>query len=160
MRHQRSFGPRPGRAVWMVLALLLAVVLGACSDGTSSPTPAGAAVSPQATAALDATAAYPFADDPPSDWVGGAVRINEVPAEALDTLELIADDGPFPYSQDGSTFQNREGILPDRRTGFYREYTVDTPGLSHRGARRLVASDDLEVYYTDDHYDSFRFLAP
>jgi ribonuclease T1 len=162
MRRRPSFRSGPSGVVWVVLLLLLlmAVVLAACSTGTASPTPVDATVGPQATATSAASAAYPFADGPPADWVGGVVRAAEVPAEALDTLALIADDGPYPYPQDGSTFQNREGILPDRHTGFYREYTVETPGVSHRGARRLVTGDDLEVYYTDDHYDSFRFLGP
>jgi len=81
-----------------------------------------------------------------------------LPPEALQTLLLIADGGPFPYDQDGATFQNREGILPDERVDYYAEYTVETPGSADRGARRLVVGDDWYVYYTDDHYDSFRFV--
>jgi ribonuclease T1 len=83
-----------------------------------------------------------------------------VPPEVLETLGLIADDGPYPYSQDGSTFQNREGNLPDHPPGFYREFTVETPGSPDRGARRLVVGDDGAIYFTDDHYESFRFLGP
>lgn len=84
------------------------------------------------------------------------VSLDELPPEALDTLDLIERGGPFPYRQDDSTFQNREGILPDRALGHYREYTVDTPGSPDRGARRIVGGDDGERYYTDDHYASFR----
>ncbi len=78
-----------------------------------------------------------------------------LPGEALDTLALIASGGPYPFSRDDLIFQNREGILPDRPQGHYREYTVITPGEDDRGARRIVAGDDGELYYTSDHYSSF-----
>ncbi len=74
----------------------------------------------------------------------------------VDTLRLIEDGGPFPYSKDGSTFQNREGILPQQPKGFYAEYTVETPGSDDRGARRIISGKDGSRFYTDDHYDSFR----
>ncbi len=76
------------------------------------------------------------------------------------TLRLIERGGPFPHEQDGTTFFNREGLLPPQPRGYYREYTVETPGLSHRGARRIVTGGEPpEVfYYTDDHYASFRVL--
>ena len=81
-----------------------------------------------------------------------------LPAEAHATLALIARNGPFPHRQDGSVFGNREQRLPKQARGYYREYTVATPGLGHRGARRIVTGGQppLEYYYTDDHYDSFR----
>ena len=81
-----------------------------------------------------------------------------LPPEARDTIALVQRDGPFPHRQDGATFGNREGRLPRQPRGWYREYTVDTPGLSHRGARRIVTGGNppREWYYTDDHYDSFR----
>ena len=81
-----------------------------------------------------------------------------LPAEAHATLALIDRGGPYPYRQDGTTFQNRERLLPQRARGHYREFTVDTPGLGHRGARRIVTGGDppSEWYYTDDHYGSFR----
>ncbi|MFC7740108.1 ribonuclease domain-containing protein [Nocardiopsis composta] len=64
--------------------------------------------------------------------------------------------GPFPYPQDGSTFHNREGLLPPQDTGYYKEYTVETPGSPDRGARRIVTGDShQEDYYTADHYASF-----
>lgn len=85
-----------------------------------------------------------------------SVLVTKLPAEAWDTLELIASGGPFPYDRDGLTFQNREGILPDFERGHYQEYTVTTPGESDRGARRIVAGAQGELYYTDDHYASFR----
>lgn len=81
-----------------------------------------------------------------------------LPAEARETLRLIAKGGPFPYPQDGSVFGNREKRLPGQPRGYYHEYTVDTPGLSHRGARRIITGGQPPAvyYYTDDHYDSFR----
>ena len=81
-----------------------------------------------------------------------------MPRQALDTIALIHAGGPFPHRQDGSTFGNRENRLPRMPRGYYREYTVETPGLSHRGARRIVTGGrPPDVwYYTDDHYDSFR----
>ena len=79
----------------------------------------------------------------------------ELPKEARDTLALVRRGGPFPYRKDGATFGNFEQRLPVRARGFYREYTVPTPGARDRGARRIVAGGG-EYYYTDDHYHSFR----
>jgi guanyl-specific ribonuclease Sa len=81
-----------------------------------------------------------------------------LPPEAIDTLALIDGGGPFPYRQDGATFQNREHRLPARESGYYREYTVVTPGSPDRGARRIIAGGDppTEFFYTEDHYGSFR----
>lgn len=78
------------------------------------------------------------------------------------TLTLIQQDGPYPYSRDGITFENREGLLPQKPRGYYREFTVDTPGLNHRGPRRVVTGGNPpEVYYyTEDHYGSFTRITP
>jgi ribonuclease T1 len=84
------------------------------------------------------------------------VAARELPPEARQTLELIKNNGPFPHRQDGTTFGNREKRLPMRANGYYREYTVTTPGAKNRGARRIVAGNGGEFYYTDDHYRSFR----
>jgi ribonuclease T1 len=78
-----------------------------------------------------------------------------LPAEARQTLELIKRGGPFPYPRDGIVFQNREGRLPIQARGYYREYTVATPGRRDRGARRIVAGRPGEYYYSQDHYRSF-----
>lgn len=84
------------------------------------------------------------------------VAVDQLPPEAAETLALIEDGGPYPYpGKDGSTFGNFEGVLPDRQRGYYAEYTVETPGLSHRGARRIIAGDGGEFYWTEDHYESF-----
>ncbi|QOW19569.1 ribonuclease [Lysobacter ciconiae] len=81
-----------------------------------------------------------------------------LPGEAQPVLEAIARGGPYAYPQDDGVFQNREGRLPQRARGHYREYTVPTPGASDRGARRIVTGGDppTEYFYTDDHYGSFR----
>jgi ribonuclease T1 len=93
-------------------------------------------------------------------WVTSAwaadIRVDELPVEARATLERIRVGGPFPYPQDGRSFSNRERLLPLQRRGYYREYTVTTPGMRERGARRIVAGRRGEFYYTDDHYRSFR----
>lgn len=86
-----------------------------------------------------------------------------LPTEARQTIALIQRGGPFPRRQDGSTFGNREQQLPQRPRGYYREYTVDTPGARTRGTRRIVTGGDPPEawYYTDDHYESFRsFTVP
>ena len=77
--------------------------------------------------------------------------------ELYNTLERIRQNGPYPYTRDGITFENRERLLPSKPKGYYREYTVDTPGLSHRGPRRVVTGGNPpEVfYYTEDHYVTF-----
>lgn len=80
-----------------------------------------------------------------------------LPPEALAVLDAIRAGGPFDYDRDGITFGNREGLLPQREHGYYREYTVPTPGEDDRGARRIVTGGDpVEVaWYTADHYQSF-----
>jgi ribonuclease T1 len=88
--------------------------------------------------------------------LSNAVALKELPAEARQTLLLIRAGGPFPFAQDGKTFQNREQLLPRHERGYYREYTVKTPGAKDRGARRIVAGRGGEYYYTSDHYRSFR----
>jgi len=98
----------------------------------------------------DETSALPQAED--------RAQALGLPPEAITTLDLILRGGPYPYRQDGGTFQNRERLLPERPRGYYREYTVPTPGAPDRGARRFVTGGDPpEVfYYTQDHYRSFR----
>lgn len=89
----------------------------------------------------------------------GSICHSDLPSQAYDTLRLIEQGGPFPYRQDGSVFYNREGILPQESTGYYHEYTVKTPGVSTRGARRIVTGQDhQEDYYTADHYASFDLI--
>jgi ribonuclease T1 len=88
------------------------------------------------------------------------VLVSELPREARITLQLIKQGGPFPYDKDGAVFGNYERLLPKQKRGYYREFTVKTPGARNRGARRIVAGGESgatrEYFYTDDHYASFR----
>ena len=90
----------------------------------------------------------------------GEIAVGRLPPEARATLALIRSGGPFPYDKDGTVFGNREGLLPRQPRGYYREYTVKTPGARNRGARRIVAGGEAkrpaDLWYTDDHYASFR----
>ncbi|WP_409473251.1 ribonuclease domain-containing protein [Streptomyces sp. HC307] len=117
------------RFVPRVLACLFVVLLAGCGDTSAPPS-----------------------------WARGmaTVREAELPAEARETLRLIDQGGPFPYAGDGAVFGNFERLLPTHERGYYREYTVRTPGSRDRGARRIVTGRGGEIYYTDDHYDSFR----
>ena len=85
-----------------------------------------------------------------------SVSIDRLPAEAQQTISVIRAGGPFPYERDGVVFGNRERLLPAKPKGYYREYTVRTPRARDRGARRIVKGAAGELYYTDDHYRSFR----
>lgn len=87
------------------------------------------------------------------------IRESQLPAEGRRTLTLIRQGGPYPYTRDGVTFGNFERILPRKAGGYYKEYTVPTPGESDRGARRIVAGQGGDKYYTADHYESFKFIA-
>jgi ribonuclease T1 len=89
-------------------------------------------------------------------WQLPDVETATLPKEARETLALIRSGGPFPYQKDGSVFGNRESLLPKRERGYYREYTVRTPGARDRGARRIIAGRGGEYYYTEDHYRTFR----
>ena len=93
------------------------------------------------------------------------VALSALPVEAQKTQRLIHAGGPFPYGKDGVVFGNRERLLPRRERGFYREYTVPTPGSKDRGARRIVCGGQRPTlpeacYYTADHYASFKRIAP
>lgn len=90
-----------------------------------------------------------------------AIALADLPPEGRETLALIQQGGPFPHKRDGITFNNFEKLLPTQPRGYYREYTVPTPGIKHRGARRIVCggqppSRPDSCYYTADHYRSFR----
>ena len=93
----------------------------------------------------------------PSIWA------TEMPREGQETYQRIRKGGPFPYEKDGTVFGNRERLLPRNARGYYREYTVRTPGERHRGARRIVCGGPVPTepkacYYTPDHYASFRVI--
>jgi ribonuclease T1 len=132
-----SFSGGPQR--WQPLRKLgLAITVAGVLLGGAAFQPASAKESPQATVALA-----------------------QLPAEAQATERLIRSGGPFPYGKDGTVFGNRERLLPAHPRGYYREYTVRTPGARDRGARRIVCggrqpTDPEACYYTADHYSSFR----
>ena len=161
----------------VVLTVLLGVAL-VVSNGlqlqTGGPAPAesgSAQPSPGQGTAQPGPArsgTLPPSSLPPSAPDGGAaanpsrlptIKESQLPREGRATLALIRRGGPFPYERDGVTFGNFERILPRKSGGYYREYTVPTPGESDRGARRIVAGKAGEKYYTADHYDSFKFIA-
>jgi ribonuclease T1 len=128
-----------------------------------------AAVKFALTCALFATAmsdplaqARSQADRPVDGSTRAVIHVAELPLRGRATYELIRQGGPFPNGKDGAVFGNRERMLPRARRGFYREYTVPTPGSSDRGARRIVCGGPLKApsicYYTADHYASFRLI--
>lgn len=86
----------------------------------------------------------------------GQIRVSELPSEGRSTLRAIQQGGPFAYDRDGVVFSNFERVLPRHARGYYHEYTVKTPGVRHRGARRIVCGPLPECYYTADHYQSFK----
>lgn len=92
------------------------------------------------------------------------VAVAALPREAQTTLALIGQGGPFPYQRDGVVFGNREQRLPPHARGYYHEYTVPTPGVRTRGARRIICGGDArsiaECYYSNDHYETFRRIRP
>lgn len=92
----------------------------------------------------------------PQQDAGEGISLAALPAEARATLSLIQQGGPLPYSRDGVVFNNFEKLLPLKPRGYYREYTVKTPGRKDRGPRRIVAGQTGDYYYTEDHYRSFR----
>ncbi|MEV3861650.1 ribonuclease [Streptomyces sp. NPDC050095] len=127
--------------------LSAAALAAALFIGGSATVTATAAPTPAASASTLAAAAV------------GDICYSDLPSQAHDTLDLIATGGPYPYSQDGTVFQNREGLLPAKSSGYYHEFTVKTPGSSTRGTRRIITggtqADHVEDYYTPDHYASF-----
>ena len=95
------------------------------------------------------------------ETLGGVIALQQLPREGQETYQAIHQGGPFPYEKDGVVFGNRERILPAQQRGYYREYTVKTPGERTRGARRVVcggweAKQPQNCYYSDDHYATFR----
>ncbi|WP_064748553.1 ribonuclease domain-containing protein [Lysobacter antibioticus] len=147
------------RHLWLIAAVLLIGLWAWSQRGERAPT------SPAPTTPASAPGARP------SPIVASERNVHDetppiasiaLPPEAADTLRRIAAGGPFEHRQDGSVFQNRERRLPRQPRGYYREYTVDTPGENDRGARRIVTGGDppVEYYYTDDHYRSFTRFEP
>jgi ribonuclease T1 len=100
-----------------------------------------------------------------SNWSdGGDAALSALPVQGQETYRLIRQGGPFPFDKDGIVFGNRERILPMQKRGYYREYTVVTPGSRNRGARRIVcggpATTPDACFFSADHYASFRRIVP
>jgi ribonuclease T1 len=104
------------------------------------------------------------AREPVADTSALTVSLAELPRQGVETYHLIRQGGPFPHDKDGVVFGNRERLLPARKRGFYREYTVTTPGARDRGAKRIVCGGPPRApencYYSADHYASFRVIVP
>ena len=113
-------------------------------------------------AAVSTAPAHARSDRPVPQAGAAVIRVAQLPAQGKATYELIRQGGPFPYGKDGSVFGNRERSLPAAKRGYYREYTVPTPGSRDRGARRIVCGGPIKqphaCYYTADHYASFRMI--
>ena len=113
--------------------------------------------------ALCFSAAVPARTSAPVDSAS-AMAVSEMPRQGAETYERILQGGPFVYDKDGVVFGNRERLLPQQKRGYYREYTVKTPGSRDRGARRIVCGGQPKApdacYYTADHYSSFRKIVP
>ena len=173
-------GSRPGRgprtavvAVALLVLVLVAVLAGLLGGGGSDDAAVPAGTSPTATSTTGSATAPGRAPttkrSTPAPSTGSrdpdsglrVVALSSLPREAQSTVRLVDAGGPFPYAKDGATFSNREGVLPSHPRGWYREYTVPTPGEGDRGARRIVTGDDDRlIYYTADHYDTFVRVAP
>jgi ribonuclease T1 len=126
---------------------------------TATTTPTVATPLPEPGPATEAEAQQ--TDDTAPAPTGGNSEVSAEEAAGITaTLARIDSGGPLPYDQDGTTFSNREGRLPEQSDGYYKEYTVQTPGSDDRGARRLVIGAGGETFYTGDHYDSFIQIDP
>ena len=156
----RTPAARLAVVVLVVLALVAIWLIVSGRDSTS-----GAGSTPGARSSATSSSGQPGSSGGAGGGSGGqATPRSDLPtisesrlnAQAAHTLALIRSGGPYPYRQDGVVFTNRERLLPRQASGYYREFTVVTPGSPDRGARRIIAGDGGDLYYTDDHYASFR----
>ena len=154
-----STGRQRYRWLLLLAAATMLVAWLVAGGGQGDEDPAGDGGSTSSTTSSPSTSSSPDDATDATDAASGlpVVRLAALPPEAGRTVALIDAGGPFPEpDHDGGTFGNREELLPDQPMGYYREYTVPTPGVADRGARRIVAGDDgEELYWTDDHYSSF-----
>ncbi|GAA2045516.1 hypothetical protein GCM10009839_56910 [Catenulispora yoronensis] len=144
--------------VAVVAVLAVAVVGFAGCGGSSAKAPGSAQGSSSAQSPAKSSAGVRPADPAAKPPGMPTIAVSALPAEAREVLRRIDAGGPFKYRQDGVTFENREGLLPAQPRGYYREYTVSTPGAPDRGARRLILGRQGELYYTPDHYRSFYWV--
>lgn len=148
------------RSPFTLLGALLVVLLLWWSQSQSqdepAPPPAPSSGAEPSVDSIGPAQTSPQRDQDSPDPALATVRLADLPAEAQEVVAAIDAGGPFAHpDSDGSRFGNYEGVLPQRPRGHYRKYTVPTPGLDHRGARRIVVGADGVMYWTDDHYASF-----
>ncbi len=156
-KHRRKSGSKWFAAV--AVALLAAAAWNAYRTPIeTSPVAIGESASTDGARTTTALELPPPMAENPAATPSAARYPAFLPAEAIDTLRLIEQRGPYPYRQDDGTFANREGRLPRQARDYYREYTVETPGSPDRGARRIITGGQppIEYFYTADHYGSFR----
>jgi ribonuclease T1 len=135
--------PRVRRPLLALIALVVALAVGYAVKAAQSDSPAPRHA---ATSSVPTSTAAP---------------LSSLPKQVAQTVALIEHGGPFPYPRnDGAVFHNNEHVLPSEPDGYYREYTVPTPGSADRGARRIITGKNGEVYYTADHYASFVRVEP
>ena len=154
-----SGGHSPSRKLLAALLLGLAALAG-CSQGQQA--------SSRTTPPPVATAPASFAPATPQASTGSRIPtmpLQQLPRQGQATYALILQGGPFPFSKDGSTFFNREQLLPQQLRGYYREYTVAHPKARNRGAKRIVCGGQQPrqpdaCYYTSDHYASYARIVP
>lgn len=151
-----SASARRARPLVAVLALLIAALLVLAGCGKSASKSSNSAAGSASASATPNSASPAVSAAKPSGMA--AVAAPSLPAEAREVIRRIEDGGTFQYRQDGVTFDNREGRLPAEPRGYYREYTVATPGAADRGARRLILGRNGELYYTPDHYRTFQWV--
>jgi len=72
------------------------------------------------------------------------------------TLERIDQGKKLSFPHDGTVFGNRERRLPRQARDHYREWVHPTKGLSGPGPQRVVTGQNREIYYTPDHYETFK----
>jgi ribonuclease T1 len=137
-----------GRPTFLQALLLGGVVL-VTVLGMGAIIKHGRGATPEATVVAPSASGTPRSNLP-------TVPVADLPHEAIEALALIDQGGPYPFRQDGTIFGNFEHRLPERERGYYREFTVVTPGEDDRGRRRLIAGAAGDIYYSDDHYDTFR----
>ncbi|MBO0839550.1 MAG: ribonuclease [Sciscionella sp.] len=148
------------RSAKLLLALVLAVF------GAVGVTSAASAAAPDSHSTQNAPASHQTKAISPAQASCGdtsgytVVELSSLPSQATDTVKLIQAGGPYPYPEDGTVFDNREGVLPNCSSGYYHEYTVTTPGSSTRGTRRIVTGSGGEFFYTGDHYATFQLIDP
>jgi ribonuclease T1 len=143
---------------WLVLLVAAAMLVGWLVTGGGQDSDPGASTATEAPSSSSPTQELTEpSSEPTSDLP--TIELADLPPEAAQTVELIDRGGPFPEpDHDGGVFENREDLLPDQPDGYYREYTVPTPGSQDRGARRIIAGDGGELYWTGDHYRSFALI--